>query len=313
MGVKITYRERERQKAIQIKDSLLKDPGNGVFMGKQRDFVLNDPSLNLWEGIREDAQHYFKVNGIPWWKGDDESPTGHLLSSQVACINHLYFLRQRQDLATAVLKGIDENISEAEIVDNGFVEFEFIGSKKFLSEKTWTRGANCTSVDAVMIGRHFKGSRVMFFVEWKYTEHYSNENKYIKERYEIYDPLIKSLDSPFKEVNAEDLYFEPFYQMMRQTLLAWKTIENKDYNCDDYYHIHVIPSENKDLLEKITSPNLTGTTISEAWKSILKAPGKYITISPKDFISPCIKLIDNKSFIAYLDNRYWQQALTKNN
>ena len=88
----MTYRERERKKAISIRDSMFKDPGNGVFLGKKRDFVLNEPALNLWEGIREDAKEYFKRNKIPWWKGDQDEPTGHLLSSQVACLNHLYYL-----------------------------------------------------------------------------------------------------------------------------------------------------------------------------------------------------------------------------
>ena len=88
----MNYKEHERQKAIEIRDSLFKDPGQGVFFGKEREFVLDEPSLNLWEGIRMDAFEYFKRNEIPWWRGKDDNPTGHLLSSQVACVNHLYYL-----------------------------------------------------------------------------------------------------------------------------------------------------------------------------------------------------------------------------
>ena len=301
----MNYRDRERKRAISIRESLFKDSGNGVFFGKEREFVLNDPTLNLWEGIRVDALQYFKRNKIPWWKGNNDSPSGHLLSSQVACVNYLYYLRQRKDLVTAVLNEIDNDITEALIVDDGYVEFEFIGTRQHLKEKSWTRGANCTSVDAAMIGKNSAGKKKLFLIEWKYTECYSSDNKYIDERSAVYDKFITDSDSPFKEVPVETFYYEPFYQLMRQTLLAWKLIENNDHGCSDYYNVHVIPNENKELLENITSPYLKGDNITEAWRSILKNPDKYLTISPRDFISPCSKKADSQSFLSYLEKRYW--------
>jgi len=301
----MSYREQERKKAIDIRESLFRDPGNGIFFGKEREFVLNDPALNLWEGIRVDALQYFKRNKISWWLGEKDDPTGHLLSSQVACVNHLYYLRQKKDLAVAVLKGIDSEITEALIVDDGYVDFEFIGSKQYLKEKSWKRGANCTSIDAVMIGKNRKGQKIFFLIEWKYTEYYSSEDRYIPPRAEVYDYLIKDRRSPFKNKNVRAYYCEPFYQLMRQTLLGWKFIENKDHCCSDYHHIHVIPKENKELLQKITSPGLKGKNISEAWKSTLNSPDKYRTISPQDLLSPCFKLKDSKSLLSYLKKRYW--------
>ena len=83
-------------------------------------------------------------------------------------MNHLYLLRQRQDLASVVLRAIDEEVSEAETVDDGYVEFEFIGAHRYLNEREFSRGANCTSVDAFMIGRTGQGSRRAFLLEWKY-------------------------------------------------------------------------------------------------------------------------------------------------
>ena len=204
----MSYRERERRRVIDIRESLFKDSGNGVFSRKEREFVLNDPTLNLWEGIRVDTQQYFKRNAIPWRKGNNDSPTGHLLSSQIACVNHLYFLRQRKDLATAILTQIDNEITEATIVDDGYVEFEFIGTKQYLKEKSWTKGANCTSVDAVMIGKNSTGKRKFFLIEWKYTEYYSSDNKYIDARSKVYDALLTDCNSPFKEVSVKAFYYE---------------------------------------------------------------------------------------------------------
>ncbi|MBN2073614.1 MAG: hypothetical protein JW770_06695 [Actinobacteria bacterium] len=299
------HREKQREKAIEIRDSLFRDPGSGKFFGKKRDFVLSDPGLNLWEGIREDVLLYFKKNKIPWWLGEEEGPTGHLLSSQIACVNHLYYLRQRKDLATAVLSGVDSRIVEALLVDDGYVEFEFIGCKDYLGEKSWERGANCTSIDAAMIGRYGKGKRKIFLIEWKYTEYYHREDKYIEPRAEIYDPMIKDGSSPFKNTDVRAYYFEPFYQMMRQTLLAWKLTENMDHYCSDYCHIHVIPNENEELLNNITSEKLKGDNISDAWSKVLKDPGKYKHISPEELLEPCTGIIDSRSLLSYLEKRYW--------
>jgi len=167
----MSYREDQRRKATAMRDALFRDPGDGLFSKKEREFVLQDATLNLWAGIRDDAIEYFKENSIAWWMGDENTePTGHLLSSQVACLNYLYFVRQRKDAATAILKNICGGIDQAVTVDNGFVEFEVIGSRNYLNERSHTRGANATSVDAVMIGEKKPGSKVLVLIEWKYTE-----------------------------------------------------------------------------------------------------------------------------------------------
>ncbi|MCP6727515.1 MAG: hypothetical protein KJI69_05905 [Patescibacteria group bacterium] len=209
------------------------------------------------------------------------------------------------DVATKILETIHSDINKALILDSGYLEFEFIGEKPYLGEKSFTRGSNCTSIDAVMYGQDNNKKKILFLIEWKYTEEYSIENKYILERSSIYDKLILSNNSPFKEIDPKVLYYEPFYQMMRQTLLGCKLKENKDHKCDDYIHVHVIPDENIELRNKITSPGLRGSDISEAWKSTLKNPYKYKTLSPMKLIEPCSNLEDTNSIISYLKRRYW--------
>jgi len=303
----MSYREDERLKAISKREAIFKDSGNGLFFGKERDFVLSNPILNLWDGIRYDAINYFEENKIVWWQGKANEPTGHLLSSQIACINHLYYLRQRKNIATAVLQYIDSDIVEAQTVDNGFVEFEFIGKKQYLKEKSFQRGANCTSIDAVMIGLKKDGSRKMFFIEWKYTETYASEPKYIPARAKVYDALIQASDSPFINLTSIDsLYYEPFYQLMRQTLLAEACVKNHDHNISSYTHVHVVPEMNTELKNKITSPDLKGVDIHDAWKSLLKDSSKFIVISPESLLSSASKICDSKSFLNYLKARYWE-------
>jgi hypothetical protein len=303
----MSYREDQRRKAIGIRDGIFRDPGGGLFSKKEREFVLQDPSLNLWAGIRTDAINYFDRNSIQWWKEEDKNePTGHLLSSQVACINHLYFIRQRKDMATKILQAVSDPIEEAVIVDDGYVEFEANGAINYLAERAHTRGANSTSVDAIMVGKKGNGKNTLFLIEWKYTETYARENKYIARRSKLYDKLLSDPECPIATEDFESLYYEPYYQLMRQTLLGWKMVQAREYNCDEYIHLHIIPEENKELKDTVTSPKLSGSNMSKAWKNVLRQPEKYQIISPESFIRPADVCLDTATFISYLEKRYWE-------
>ncbi|MHA2024144.1 MAG: PGN_0703 family putative restriction endonuclease [Candidatus Thorarchaeota archaeon] len=303
----MNYREAERQRMIDIREDVFRDPGEGVYRDSKPE-VLKNASLNLWEGIREDAFNYFEKYQISWWAGGvGKRVTGHLLSSQVACLNHLYFLRQRKDVATAILRNICPEIIEAVVVDDGLVEFEVIGSQNFLGERSHsTRGAFGTSIDAVMVGKKQDGMNILVMIEWKYTEDPKKKDEYKPARAKVYDPLLAESDCPIQVQKFESLYYEPFYQLMRQTLLGWKMVQSHEYNCDEYIHLHIIPSENKQLKEKVTSPNLEGDTMSEAWCNVLRDPSRYQVITPEDFLLPIKKCQDTIAILSYLNRRYWR-------
>jgi hypothetical protein len=304
----MNYKELQRQKAVRMRDALFCDRGGGIYKGVQREFVLLNPELNLWPGFREDVLAYYSDNRIVWWDSGNK-PSGHLLSSQIACLNHLYFLRQRLDLSTLVLRQIDSTIQKAIFIDSGFVEFEKVGAEKLGGEESSTRGANCTSIDALMLGETIYGKRILFLIEWKYTEAYSRDSKADgdsgEQRWANYIDLLEHERCPIKPRNFKDLYYEPFYQMMRQTLLGWQMTVRKEYGAEDWVHVHVIPNENRELRETITSPKLLGNSITEAWRSVLKQPEKYVTIDPKQFLSPVAKCPDTKAIMSYLGKRYW--------
>ncbi len=300
------YLESQRQRAITLRDPFFNDPGQGLFLGKLREFVLKDSVLNLFPPIREAALAYFKDNQIPWWKDKVNRPTGHLLSSQIACVNHLFSLRDRQDIATEVLRGIEPTIKTALSIDDGFVAFEFIGKKQYLKERGFTRGANCTSIDAAMLGETKDNKRILFLIEWKYTESYERQSKYIPERAKVYDHLIEAHDSPFVPgIKSETLYYEPFYQMMRQTLLAHQFELHRELDCGQCLHIHVIPDANKELKTTMTSPAIHGKTIHDAWAPLLKEPHKYRPIDPATLLKPASSLPDTTPWLEYLATRYW--------
>ena len=312
-----------QENLINNSDIFNGDKGNGYFMGKARPFVLKDGMNNLYEPIRNDVLKYFKDNGISWWGTD--KPSGHTLSSQIACINHLFAIMYDHDAVLAMLNGVRDEFEKVLPVscdaNPQYIDFEVISKNDYLNEKTSTRGSNCTSVDAFIYAQH-KGDGKLWLIpiEWKYTEHYANFDKSKEDRHNEekgsngkgqervrrYSALtdaslqLKSLESYYGSI----YYQEPFYQLMRQTLWAENIIKHKHIEtlkADDYMHIHVIPSGNKDLLSKKYS--VSGMGMEETWRSLLTDQSKYIIVDPQKLLDP----IKDKypQLISYLRKRYW--------
>ena len=298
------------------------DKGNGYFMGKPRPFVLRDGVNNLYEPIRNDVLQYFKENKISWWGGD--KPSGHTLSSQMACLNHLFAIMHDHDAVLAMLNGIRDEFEEVLPVscdaNPKYIGFEVVSTDDHLNEKTSTRGSNCTSVDAFIYAKHKGGGKWLIPIEWKYTEHYANLDKSREDRYgeekgsngkgqervRRYSALtdastqLKSLGSYYGSV----YYQEPFYQLMRQTLWTENIIKHQNtetLKADDYMHIHVIPSANKDLLEKKYS--VSSMSMEETWRSMLHDQSKYIIVSPENLLAPVAEKYSE--LVSYLKKRYW--------
>ncbi len=322
--MKSKYQEKQRERAVR----LLKE-GNSIFYGgdggkmfmrSERDFVLTENEKNFFEPIKEKAIEYFDKNNIAWWGG--KKPTGHLLSSQIACINHLFAIRNDEDAVLGLLKIVSEDFVDVLKIETDnflseYIQFEAVSDNDYLNEKQSTRGSNCTSVDALIYAKHKNGSKWIIPIEWKYTEHYGNLNKAIegcnantdnckgKERQRRYTDLINNS----KQLKSDDhfvYYFEPFYQLMRQTLWAEQMVTNKEketLKADNYLHVHVIPSENKDLLKK--EYKCSGFDMETTWKNHLVDKKKYVIISPKDFLAN----LNKEKYIDlynYLNERYWK-------
>ena len=306
---------------INNSDIFSGDKGNGYFMGKPRHFVLKDGMNNLYEPIRNDVIRYFKDNKISWWGGD--KPSGHTLSSQIACLNHLFAIMGDKEAVLAMLNGVRDEFKEVLSVQCDaapqYIGFEVVSEEDPLNEKTSTRGSNCTSVDAFIYAKHKDDSIWLIPIEWKYTEHYANLDKSNEdrqgeekgsngkgqERVRRYSALtdaslqLKSLDSYYGSI----YYQEPFYQLMRQTLWAENVVKLKEekLKADNYMHIHVIPSANKDLLDKKYS--VSGMDMEETWRSMLTNQSKYIIVDPQKLLEP----IKDKypELVSYLKKRYW--------
>jgi len=326
---KSIYKALERKKAVTLlkKTSFFNgaEPG-GIMGGKPRRFALNDWTQNFWAKLKDKPINYFKKNGIDW---NVYAQQGHLLSSQVCCVNHLFPIRHDKEnvlrLAKAVCPGaVDVLPIGTDKYLPKYIQFEAISDTDHLNEGPLARGKNCTSVDALIHAVHKNGKKYLIPIEWKYTESYDDTDLSIedkkgdpkgsarkgKERLARYSKLIddsaalKSLPS----YRSSIYFFEPFYQLMRLTLWAEQMVLHKQdekTQADDYIHVHIVPSENAALLDKIYK--VSQKPLKETWLDHLNDKRKYVLMSPMDFM----KHIDNKKYselLNYVQERYWKKA-----
>jgi hypothetical protein len=319
-----TYLERERARICQL---IVNDPalfdgaiGGRAFVGAPRPFVLIEQDRNLFSAIRNNAHSYFASNRISWWGGT--RVTGHTLSSQVACVNHMFAWRDDEAAATAVLRAISTEFVRAlpiasDVGVAGFVQFEAVSDHQYLNEGGLTRGTQCTSVDAMMYAEREDGSRWLVPIEWKYTEHYGNENKAAAGvaldpingkgavRQRRYNQLIADSDQ-LKSNDTAVYYFEPFYQLMRQTLLAEQIVRHRDcetLQADGFLHLHVIPPGNAAL--KAKTYRCSGLDMEATWRRQLVDPSRYRIVDPKELLAPLAAFPKYSRLFEYLAARYW--------
>jgi len=221
--------------------------------------------LNLAPEIREQAIAYFAEKGIAW-----HQHANHGLSSQVCCLNYLMPLAHNPDqLAnfTARALGIEAPemlpMERDAVGRDWFVAFEWIGHQDYLREAgqngTRTRGANATSTDAAIRFRH-AGKVEIALIEWKFTESYGApiSAKGNPTRVSRYSDIAFTPEGPIRAdlgLKLEDFFWEPFYQMIRQQMLAMRMEQARELDAERVRVIHISPSMNQDL-HKVTAPAL---------------------------------------------------------
>lgn len=340
----MTYWNAQKEQHLrQLAHLFEEDPGGGKFNGQAHSFVLQAPEKNLFAPIRDEVLLYFNghlpgADGrLRFWRSGGEKvvaghvcslPTGHVLSSQVACLNHLFPLCRDGKAATLLLQGLRPDMVEALPVGiharDMFVEFEVTGGGSYLNEeqrgRSLTRGANATSVDAVMKGRDAQGNIRLFLIEWKYTESYPSKcekkpGSRMDNRLWRYRSFFTRDGSPFTFCNSdvdstffEELLTEPYYQLMRQTLLGWKMTQDPSRNgqATSFTHILVIPHGNTALRSGCAVIAGRQGDLAGAWNALVREP--VLFLAPEELLQPLTAQPDYARLLDYLYRRYWQDG-----
>jgi hypothetical protein len=288
---------------------------NGLTDGHLREYCL-PPGLathNLLPDVRDRALALFSELGIPWHAGIDPGPSNHLLSSQVQCANALTLMvtdPSRIVRAFGDVIGIGEVL---QIEPGRWLTFEYIGPVDFFGEapdRKRVRGSRCTSVDAAFLHRAPDGARELVLVEWKYTESYRvRRADPVRDavRRRRYEAAITDPDGPVRAdlLAFEYLLDEPFYQLVRQQLLA-HALEQSGV-ADRVRVAHVLPPGNHEYQRSLARPEhrALGDTVSQVWQQLLRWPDRFTTMDPEAFLTPLVT--SDEYVLRYAPDVVWGQ------
>lgn len=321
--------ERLRQAEFKASSSYFSNAAraDGIYKGRPRPFCLpiDHAEENLLPEIRETALTYFASQGIKWHDGRNGKPSNHLCDSQVCCVNFLFPFADEPGALAEVMRSIFPAIREVLPIENGqYVAFEWIGQENYLGEKVSrngkrTRGANFTSADAAIMFERIDGKRQVALIEWKYTESYSGASLKIAksgtDRAGIYKPLFRRDDCPINKdllPSFDALFYEPFYQLMRQQFLAHEMERVQELGADIVCVLHIAPDHNTDF-RSVTSPELAplGETVTDVWKKLVQPSDRFISVSTEQLFGGLSveQLPEMRAWLEYISARYsWVQA-----
>lgn len=131
---------------------------------------------------------------------------------------------------------------------------------------------------------------MLLVIEWKYLESYVHRSVATSargvDRVATYRPLLERADCPIAVDDINLLFYEPYYQLMRQTLLAWQMVEHREFDAHDWLHVHVVPEGNARLRARDSAPEeLAGETMSDVWRSVLGEPERYRSMTPSGLVA----------------------------
>ena len=249
---------------------------------------------NLIVGVRGEAIERFARHGIEWHhasEGPDGTPwpSGHLLDSQVQCVNTLLSLAAQPDRGLAFARSVEPQAHElVEVEDGSVVAFEWIGARDYLGERRGrpaARGRFTTSIDAFLVARRVDGGLTGIIVEWKFTESYSWPVPYIRrngtDRRDTYRPFFEAKNTPFAiRPDISAFFQEPHYQLMRQALLGAAMVRAGEFGIDQAVLLHLVPVGNHTLRRTVPEGlKDLGDEIDAVWHRLLPGPVvRYICI-----------------------------------
>ena len=271
------------------------------------------------------ARQFFGERGIKWWRHcgfDDPSadgPTRNMASSQIACVNSLLPLRGNDDGLLAVLAAIDDDVTGIVRIEDpragtsSTVEFEWIGLGHALEGEAYTtRGEFATSIDAFMVAETRVGRRA-YLLEWKYTESYGKNDKGRgrkgRTRRRRYGKRYAASPAFRDGIPLDAWLHEPFYQIMRQRLLADRMVANGELGVSEAKVVLVVPDGNVAYRSDITSPVLQGefpelVTVEDVTRAAMNAPDRDFGVVSQDVLGDAARAWGGPQWSRYQRERY---------
>jgi hypothetical protein len=148
-------------------------------------------------------------------------------------------------------------------------------------------------------------------IEWKYTEKYGqpippsgNETRITRYRDLMFHP-----GGPFRSdlgLELKDLFYEPFYQLARQQMLAFQIQKAREGGSDRVRVLHIAPAGNV-ALKRVTAPALAsyGDNAFDVFRKLLVRPDDFVSRSTEDVFGQLVAEFGNADeWSNYLARRY---------
>lgn len=331
----MTFRDGEKKRYEALKGNLFSPEAckPGTYRKIPRSFCLADghSAENLYADLREDAITYFRERSITWHDGWPDRygngrglPSNHLCCSQSACVNCLWPMTRDADLLASVFRPFFPDLAEVlpfkadEPLPDGtdpFLAFEWIGTRNYLGERgNPQRGANATSADFAFRFRRYDGRIQLVLGEWKYTEYYSRkEPNPNPTQLRVYREAFKRWKAVQPRLpNYRSFFVEPFYQLMRLTLLAQEMERARhdgegEMEADVVSVLTVVPKANREYHDRFTSPDFAryGRTVPSTW-AYLAPPDRFLSITGESLLTVIEEVVpeDLQPWSHYLITRY---------
>ena len=328
------YREVEyrRQAAFRRGSETISARGRSPTDEAARDYpymlALGHEDENLHPSLRgtEGARRFFGERGIKWWRHcgfEDPSadcPTRNMASSQIACVNFFLPLTGAgDDGLLAVLATIDDDVTGIVRIEDptagtlSTLEFEWIGLGHALEGKAHTtRGEFATSIDAFVVAETRAGRRA-YLLEWKYTESYGKNDKGSgqkgRTRRRWYGKRYAA-SSAFRDGIPLDAWLhEPFYQIMRQRLLADRMVANEELGVSEAKVVLVVPEGNVAYRTGLTSPVLQAkfsdlATVEDVTRAAMAFPDRDFGFVSQSVLADAARPWGGPQWSRYQRERY---------
>lgn len=161
------------------------------------------------------------------------------------------------------------------------------------------------------------GDKHLVLIEWKYTESYLASEKIGQGKFDEgssgetrrsrYEALFDAADGPVRSkiVSLGDLGFEPFYQFLRQQLLA-QALE------PEYSSVrvaHIAPKANRDFA-LVTPERLRlehpGLSATQVWPKLLRRPKLFRSVYTEDLFAHLLDKppVGLERWAEYIGERY---------
>lgn len=133
-------------------------------------------------------------------------------------------------------------------------------------------------------------------VEWKFTEFYLTALDRNPDSDAIrigrYAADLAAVDGPVQAdvLPIELLLDEPFYQLMRQQLLAHRLEQAGAHGADVVRVLHVLAPENTGYQDSLlrNEQRAAGVNIDEVWAKLLRTPDRFRHVDLAVFLDPAV-------------------------